>query len=152
MTPYDQKFHDLCCSVAIEKGYPMGTDRDIPSLRLFIPAGVIMGSVGFGHLEDRKTQLFIAFYTSLLIYVDTVYEHDIGAIRVFIERFTRGEKQCEPVLDGLARFLKEIPEHFEPVVASVILTGALNLINASTLEYQTKGMKVRSSVLCLYVI
>lgn len=143
VTPYDQKLHDICCQRAIEQGYPMSSDRSELSLLPFIPSGVIMSATAYTHIESEATRVFIALYTAFLVYVDDVYERDNRAVRVFIERFVRGEKQMESVLDGLARFLPEIADHYEPVVANIILTATLNLINASTLEFQTQGMKVR---------
>ena len=142
VTPYDQKLHDICCQRAIEQGYPMSSDRSELSLLPFIPSGVIMSATAYTHIENEATRVFIALYTAFLVYVDDVYERDNSAVRVFIERFVRGEKQLEPVLDGLAHFLPEIADHYEPVVANIILTATLNLINASTLEFQTQGMKV----------
>ncbi len=53
----------------------------------------------------------------------------------------------DPVLECLSRLIQEIPEHWEPVVASIILTGTINFITAPTLEYQTQGMKVKLSFL-----
>ncbi len=142
VTPYDQKLHDTCCQRAIEQGYPMSADRSELSLLPFIPSGVIMSATAYTHIGNEATRVFIALYTAFLVYVDDVYERDNSAVRVFIERFVRGEKQLEPVLEGLARFLPEIADHYEPVVANIILTATLNLINASTLEFQTQGMKV----------
>ena len=60
-----------------------------------------------------------------------------------MERFVRGEKQAEPLLDGMARVLQEIPDHFEPVAAGIVLTGTLNFVNSLTLDFQTQGMEVR---------
>ncbi|KJA17818.1 hypothetical protein HYPSUDRAFT_205915 [Hypholoma sublateritium FD-334 SS-4] len=142
VTPYDQRLHDVCCRRAIEQGYPMGTDPAVPSLRPFIPSGVIMAATAYAHLENEATRVFIALYTAFVVFVDDVYQRDNGAVRVFMERFVRGEKQADPLLDGLAHILQELPDHFEPVVAGIILTATLNLVNASTLEFQTQGMEV----------
>ncbi|KAF9479343.1 terpenoid synthase [Pholiota conissans] len=141
ITPYSQDFHNRCCAVALERGYPMGSDRTAPSLLPFIPSGVIMACTAYTHIEDEATRIFIALYTAFLVYVDDAYERDNERVCVFIERFLRREKQLDPVLDSMASFLLEIPVHYEPVAASIILTSTLNLINASTLEFQTKGMK-----------
>lgn len=142
VTPHDQRLHDLCCQRAIERGYPMGTDPSVPSLRPFIPSGVIMAATAYAHLENEATRVFIALYTAFLVFVDDAYENDNAAVRVFMERFVRGEKQAEPLLDGMARVLKEIPDHFEPVAAGIVLTGTLNFISSLTLDFQTQGMEV----------
>ena len=143
VTPHDQRFHDLCCQRAIERGYPMGTDPSVPSLRPFIPSGVIMAATAYAHLENEATRVFIALYTAFLVFVDDAYENDNAAVRVFTERFVRGEKQAEPLLDGMARVLQEISDHFEPVAAGIVLTGTLNFISSLTLDFQTQGMEVR---------
>ncbi|KAF8957808.1 isoprenoid synthase domain-containing protein [Flammula alnicola] len=141
VTPYDQELHDLCCAVARERGYPMGTDRSVPSLLPFIQSGVIIASVAYGHLESEATRVFISLYTAFLVYVDDAYQRDVQRVSVFNERFVLREPQEDPVLDGLADWLHEIPKHYERVAANIILTATLNLINASLLEFQTKGMQ-----------
>ncbi|KAF8186249.1 isoprenoid synthase domain-containing protein [Pholiota molesta] len=142
VTPYAQlqDFHNLCCKFAIDNGYPMGTDRSIPSLRPFIPVGVSLASMAYGHI-DEETRVFIAIYTAFLVHADDFYVRDNERLRVFAERFIRREKQFDLVLDALADFLLKIPDYYEPVLANIILMGALNLINACTLEFQTQGMK-----------
>ena len=110
--------------------------------------GVGFAYHAFGHLENKETLIFIALYTSFLVYVDSAFVRDNRNLRVFTERFIRNERQMDPVLESLSGFIQEIPNHWEPVVASIILTGTLNFINAPTLEYQTQGMKVESSFLC----
>ncbi|KAF9471865.1 terpenoid synthase [Pholiota conissans] len=142
VTAYSQDFHNLCCRIALERGYPMSTDRSMPSLFPFIKPGVIMGSVAFKHIEDEARRVYVCFYTAFLLYVDDTYQHTNNErVAVFIERFVRKQKQLDPVLDGLASFLQTTPDYFEPIAANIVLTGALNLINASTLEFQTQGMK-----------
>jgi glycosyltransferase involved in cell wall biosynthesis len=143
VTPYAQlqDFHNLCCKFAIDNGYPMGTDRSVPSLRPFIPVGVSLASIAYGHI-DEETRVFIAIYTAFLVHADDFYVRDNERLRVFAERFIRREKQFDLVLDALADFLLKIPDYYEPVLANIILMGALNLINACTLEFQTQGMKV----------
>ncbi len=143
--PIDQQFYDLCCKRAIDKGYPMSTDPTVPSLRPCMNVGAQLAYYMYAHLENKETQMFIALYTAFMVYVDSAFVHDNQNLRVFIERFIRGKRQMDPVLQSLSHLLKEIPDHWEPVVASLILTGSLNFINAPTLEYQTQGMKVESS-------
>ena len=126
----------------------MSTDRGVPSLRPCMNVGAQLACHFYGHLENKETQMFTALYTAFLVYVDSAFVHDNRNLRVFIERFIRNEQQMDPVLDSLAHLLQEIPDHWEPVVASLILTGTLNFINAPTLEFQTQGMKVESSFLC----
>lgn len=103
-----------------------------------------MAATAYAHLENEATRVFVTLYTAFVVFVDDVYQRDNGAVRVFMERFVRGEKQAHPLLDGLAHVLQELPDHFEPVVGGIILTATLNLVNASTLEFQTQGMEVGS--------
>ncbi|KJA14331.1 hypothetical protein HYPSUDRAFT_80866 [Hypholoma sublateritium FD-334 SS-4] len=138
--PIDQKFYDICCKRAMDQGYPMGTDHTIPSIRPFMKTGVYLAFCAYGHLENEATRIFMALYTAFLVYVDVAFVRDSRNVRVFTERFIRNEKQMDIVLDSLAQFLLEIPDHWEPVVASIILTATLNFITAPTLEYQTQGM------------
>lgn len=144
--PYDEALHNLSVERAIARGYPMGTDPSVPSIRPFIPIGVSIAANSCAHLET-ETRVFMALYTALVTFVDDMYADDSAGIRGFVERFSRGEKQANVVLDALVDILKEVPNHYEPVAASIIVMAALNLTNALALEYETRGMKVNNNSL-----
>ncbi|KAF4576377.1 terpene cyclase [Pleurotus pulmonarius] len=140
--PFDQEFHEECCAEAARRGCPM---EDAPGIRSISPklvSGVGMAVYTFGHLHDRPTQIYIALYTGLLMYVEDYMQHDVENVSTFNQKYIRGEPQGHPVLDALAALLDELPQRFEPIVANIILTSALNYITAVWLEHQTETLEL----------
>lgn len=120
--------------------------EDAPGIRSIRPklvSGVGMATYTFCHLHDRPTQMYIALYTGLLMYVEDYMQHDVEIVSAFNQKYIRGDPQGHPVLDALAALLHELPQRFEPIVANIILTSALNYITAVWLEHQTETLEVR---------
>ncbi|KAF8874411.1 isoprenoid synthase domain-containing protein [Infundibulicybe gibba] len=139
VVPYDQEFSELCCAEAVQRGYQMTGPR---SLRPFIPGGVVMATTAYAHLTDKSAQIFISLYTSFLIYLDDVFQHDITAVKEFNERFIWNLPQRDPVLNDFANLLFGLPLYFERIVSNMIITSTLNLVTALSLEYETQGMQL----------
>lgn len=121
----------------------MDTYPGAPSLRPFMPGGVVMATTAYAHLDNKSTQIFIALYTAFLIYLDDVFQHDVEHVYCFNERFILCQAQDDPVLDGFASLLREFPQHFGRVVSNIMITSTLNLVTALLLEHETQDMKVR---------
>lgn len=90
--PIDKNFYDICCQRALDKQYPMSTDRAVPSLYPCMDTGVQFAYHAFGHLENEEKLIFIALYTAFLVYVDSAFVRDDRNLRVFNERFIRNER------------------------------------------------------------
>ncbi|KAL0948107.1 hypothetical protein HGRIS_010725 [Hohenbuehelia grisea] len=152
--PFDTAFFDLCCADAKRRGCPMddtaraSTSNPTASLAQFrsirpkLINGVGMATATFGHLRDQNTKVYIAVYTALLMYVEDYLQNDVDLVSGFNARFVRGAKQAHPVLQALADLLGELQDRFEPVVASIVLTSALNYVSAIWLEHETDSLEL----------
>ena len=141
--PYNQALHDVCVKQAIERGFPMATDESSISLRKYIPVGVVIASTAYGHLAAKNIHTFIALYTALMTCMDDVYANSTSeSLKMFLERFSRGEKQLDPLLDAAAQIFQEIPEHYDAPVSGMILSSSVEFMNAMTLESEVEGMSV----------
>lgn len=138
VTQYDRDFHNSCCDVARGKGYPV----DSPSLKPFIPGGVVMATTAYAHLQNRSTQILIALYTAFLIYIDDVYQHNVEGIDCFNERFILCKSQDDPVLDALTSLLQEFHQHFGRVASNIMITSTLNFMTSLLLDHEMQGMPV----------
>jgi hypothetical protein len=139
VTQYDRDFHNSCCDVARSKGYPV----DSPTLKPFIPGGVLMATTTYSHLQNKSTQILIALYSAFLIYIDDVYQHDVEGVNCFIERFILCQAQDDPVLDALTSLLREFHQHFGRVASNIMITSTLNFMTSLLLDHETQGMPVR---------
>ena len=59
---------------------------------------------------------------------------DITAFAVFEERFLRGLPQLDPVLDAYADVIISLYDHYDTLVANVILTATFDFVNSSCME------------------
>lgn len=137
---YDKPFEKACCATARKRGYPLeGPHTILP----FMPAGVVMATTAYAHLPEKSVQIYIALYTAFLVYLDDVFQADIGAVKEFNERFAANATQENPSLQGFANLLRDdTPKHFGRVVSNLIVTSTLNLVTALLLEHETQDMVV----------
>ncbi|KAF5329790.1 hypothetical protein D9619_009251 [Psilocybe cf. subviscida] len=150
--PYDQILHDHCLAVCEERGYPIGShsDRDSDSklgidnkfsLLPFLPTGVSMSSITYGHLNLGLPRLtYIALFTTFLTYMDDLFKRDIESVALFAKRLVRGESQGHPVLDGLVEVLNDAETHFGRTVANIVVHDVLAFFNSLLLNYETQGL------------
>ncbi|TFK66360.1 terpenoid synthase [Pluteus cervinus] len=140
IVPFEKEFYQECCDEVLRRGYSMGTEEH--SLRRCLHVGVGITTTAYAHLPRRDTQMFIAIYTGLLVYVDDACQRDVNLVKQFNRRFITGQPQADPILDSLAKHLHEFPDHYDPFVADLMLTSTLNFITAQVLEWELKSMRV----------
>ena len=141
--PYNQALHDVCVKQAIERGFPMATDKSSVSLRKYIPVGVVIASTAYGHLAGENIHTFIAVYTAIMTCMDDVYANSTSeALKSFLERFSHGEKQLDPLLDAAAQMFREIPQHYDAPASGMILSSSVEFMNAMTIDSDVEGMTV----------
>ncbi|KAF8834117.1 terpenoid synthase, partial [Paxillus ammoniavirescens] len=64
-------------------------------------------------------------------------------LRAFNDRFVRGEKQGNTVLDALTDLLRDAPRVFGgPVPANLVTTSTLDFITATMIEVETNDMQI----------
>ncbi|KZV88144.1 hypothetical protein EXIGLDRAFT_651457 [Exidia glandulosa HHB12029] len=109
------------------------------TLAPFIPAGATVVMTVYAHLPADHTRTIIGLLTAYFLYVEDLFEHDVGRVQDFNSRFARGEPQNDPALDGLAQLLRELPQHFPLIAANIIVMSFLNLFTGTLLEQATQG-------------
>jgi hypothetical protein len=132
VVPYDHIFHNLCYDNALENGY---AEETLAQLLPFLPGGVIMACTAYAHLPCQSTREFIAWYTTILIYLDDMFQERVEIVAEFNERFTRNEPQGNSVLDLFSSLLREMPSRFGRVQSNIMVTSTLNLVTALLLEH-----------------
>jgi len=129
-TSHDHAFFDECCEEMALRNW---TDQAIAKLRPFLPGGVIMVSTAYKHLSNRSTQMLIALYTAILIYLDDVAKDVIKELKTFVEVFACGGVHYHDVLAAYANILRDFPRHFGDA-SGIVLSSSLNFINSLVLE------------------
>lgn len=70
----------------------------------------------------------------LAIYVDDVTSKNVAIVAPFEQRFLRGLPQLDPVLTAFAEVIISLCDHYDTLVANVILTAILDFVNSSCME------------------
>ncbi|KAG6382023.1 hypothetical protein JVT61DRAFT_655 [Boletus reticuloceps] len=145
VTPYDHDLHRECIEEAVRRGYPVEGGL---SLCTFLRVGVTYALAAAVHLS-RPTQIWIALYTSCVIYVDEIparFPSDICNFYLFPNRFIEKQQQENAILDALADIIRRAPDLFSPIPSKLIMTSTLNFFTANLLEHETKSMEIASAV------
>ncbi|KAI3334668.1 longiborneol synthase [Ustulina deusta] len=142
------------------KGTPRPSDQAIESLLALMRQRAIQIAVPLDNPASSKA-FWLAFSLGLLSYIShpvevqayiglftwllTQYDDIVGQkgqmleeAGRFHERFFRGETQPNALLDGVAQLVREAPEHFDPVLSTLIQTSVLNFLTSNLLEQRTE--------------
>lgn len=82
-------------------------------------------------------QGYVGLFTWLVVQYDDIVGQDDGGMeeaKHFQRRFLNGETQPNAMLEGLAGLLREAPEIFDPVMASLLQISALKFMTCNLLE------------------
>lgn len=100
----------------------------------------------FGHTSfDHR--YYIAIYTACMLYGEDLGEHDPDAVTQFARRLVKGERQLSPIFDRLAELLKQAHLYWSDVGADAIITGTVDALTATGIEFATSGTPVVPSAL-----
>ncbi|KAH9846352.1 terpenoid synthase [Lenzites betulinus] len=100
----------------------------------------------FGHTSSDH-RYYIALYTACMLYGEDLGEHDPDAVTQFARRLVRGDKQLSPIFDRLADLLKQAHLYWSDVGADAIITGTVDALTATAIEFATTGTPVAPSAL-----
>ena len=104
-------------------------------------------TTAYSHLTNESIRIFIALYTAFLLYLDDIFQNNIQPLREFNERFVLKQSQENEVLNSFADLLLEMPELFTGVVFNIMINSTLNFVTGLLLEYETRGMAVKITLL-----
>ncbi|KAF9237731.1 isoprenoid synthase domain-containing protein, partial [Melanogaster broomeanus] len=143
---FDHAFYQECMDTIAQRGDPVSSDPF--SVLTCLRHGTVYGATAGAHLSgtDRALQIWIAIFTGYAICIDDMPERfpeEMQNIRAFNDRFVRGEKQGNAVLDAFADTLREIPRVFGgSVPANLVTTSILNFVTANVIEWETRDMQI----------
>ncbi|KAI0632043.1 terpenoid synthase [Trametes polyzona] len=110
-------------------------------LEKMIETSCSYAETAFGHTSfDHR--YYIAIYTACMLYGEDLGEHDPDAVTQFARRLVRGEKQLSPIFDRLADLLKQAHVYWSDVGADAIITGTVDALTATAIEFATTGTPV----------
>ncbi|KAF9237727.1 isoprenoid synthase domain-containing protein [Melanogaster broomeanus] len=132
------------------RGHPVSTSGPF-SVHTSLREGIAFGAIASVHLSDthRALQIWNALFTGYAFCVDDMprrFPEEMPNISAFNDRFVRGEKQGNAVLDALSDVMKEIPRVFGgPVPANLVMTSALNFVTGTVIERETMDMQIMTT-------
>ncbi|CDO77799.1 hypothetical protein BN946_scf184667.g2 [Trametes cinnabarina] len=100
----------------------------------------------FGH-TSAEHRYYIAIYTACMLYGEDLGEHDADAVTQFGRRLVNGQRQLSPIFDRLAELLQRAHLYWSDVGADAIITGTVDALTATALEFATTGTPVAPSAL-----
>ncbi|KAM5534650.1 hypothetical protein V8D89_011662 [Ganoderma adspersum] len=98
----------------------------------------------FAHISPEH-RYYIALYTACMLYGEDVGNQDPDAVSQFARRLVRGEPQVHPIFDRLASLLKEAHVYWTDVGADAIITGTIDALSATFIEFATSDMAIAPS-------
>lgn len=137
---YDQALHNACLQGAKERGISLEGPVHIGP---YLPVGVSISSNGYSHLPDPLTRVYIALYTAALVAVEDVCGNDIDLLKAFCHRYLKSIPHGHIVMDTYDLILRELPDHFDIVVADMMIQSNMDFIVANVLEYEMQHRLVR---------
>ncbi|RPD54631.1 terpenoid synthase [Lentinus tigrinus ALCF2SS1-6] len=93
-------------------------------------------------LEHRY---YVALYTACMLYGEDLGERDPDSVAQFARRLIRGERQLNPIFDRLVDLLKEAHKYWTDVGADAIITGTVDALSGTFVEFATASMVVAPS-------
>lgn len=88
---------------------------------------------------------YVALYTACMLYGEDLGERDPDSVAQFARRLIRGERQLNPIFDRLVDLLKEAHTYWTDVGADAIITGTVDALSGTFIEFATAAMVVAPS-------
>lgn len=147
-TPIDEEFSQMCLEDAATRGCPVEPSPGTPSFRPFIMSGVVTACAAYGHLENLSTRMYIALYTSLVTYIDDVYNGQPNVVNAFGHNFVVRLRQETAVLRAFDQLLGETSKHFDGAQTNLIIASTMNFMSSVALEHGIGQLEVNSETRC----
>lgn len=120
----DQTFYNHCIENMVQRGW---SQKTISAARIFLLPSLAIARTAYAHLSNYSTQIFIAIYTTLMIYLDDIASKDkqnIELLKSFSKVLLSEQPHGHEVLDAISDILREIPQHYGEVAGSIILSSS----------------------------
>ncbi|KAI0204891.1 longiborneol synthase [Astrocystis sublimbata] len=158
----------VCVSMLEElryEGVPKPSDQVVQSLwalmhekaiKIGLPLDNPMSAKGFwlgfseGLLPHTGHPVQVQAYIGLVTWLVVLYDDIVGQkgqmqdeAGRFHDRFFRGEMQPNALLNGIAELIREAPEHFDPVLSTLLQTSILHFLTSNLLEQRSEFKSLR---------
>ncbi|KAK1529217.1 longiborneol synthase [Colletotrichum paranaense] len=117
---------------AVEIGWPLDTPLSQKGFRL----GFSLAAMCHPR-HPIEVQGYVGLFTWLVVQYDDIVGQNEGGMdeaQHFQRRFLNGETQPNAMLEGLAGLLRQAPDIFDPVMASLLQISALKFMTCNLLE------------------
>ncbi|KAI3531364.1 longiborneol synthase [Colletotrichum filicis] len=128
---------------AVEIGWPLDTPLSQKGFRLGFSLAALCHP-----RHPVEVQGYVGLFTWLVVqYDDIVGQNDGGMDEAqnFQRRFINGETQPNPMLEGLAGLLRQAPDFFDPVMASLLQISTLKFLTCNLLERHVGFQKMKTT-------
>jgi hypothetical protein len=116
----------------VERGW---SDSTQAAVRVFLIPGAACGCIIYSYLPNISTRIFISLYSSILYYVDDICsKQETELLKSFSKVLLMGTSFGHEVADALVDILREIPQHYDDLVGSLIVTSTLRFITSTVME------------------
>ncbi|TDZ13528.1 Alpha-cuprenene synthase COP6 [Colletotrichum sidae] len=126
---------------AVEMGVPLDTPISAKGFRLGYAEGLLAHP-----RHPTIVQGYVGLFTWLVVqYDDIVGQNDqmVEEAMVFHQRFFKGERQLNNLLEGIATLLREAHDLFDPVMANMLQLSVLKFLTSNLLERHEGFQKLK---------
>jgi len=145
LVEFDQELFAASCEKLKEFGYPLDDPATMNAAEPYVKLGSIITTGMYPNVTDQATRVFMTAYTSVATIIDDTFADKPGPINEFNYRFVRGLPQECSALETFARFLRSFREHWNPVMADMLLQSSMTFITSIALENGMKDAKLPTS-------
>ncbi|KAH9944603.1 isoprenoid synthase domain-containing protein [Amylocystis lapponica] len=129
---------DIELEAHVEKEIQTWTNQ--AAVRPHVVTAITLTITAYAHITAIETKLSIALFTVIILSLDDPEIMDSVASHEFHYKFCAGGLQNDPGLFGqLVKLLREMWEHYPRFSASAISSSALQFVNMTLLENETKN-------------
>ena len=143
-TAFDQTRYDQCIENMVERGWSESTQA---AARIFLLPSLAISLTAYAH-RSEAIQVFIAIYTTLMIYFDDItVKGNLDSLKAFGKVLLEERSHGHEVLDASADILREIPKHYGDLAGSIILSATLRYISSVVIEQEMSQVSVSACLL-----
>lgn len=111
-----------------------------------VETAIMLAVMAYSHLP-ADTQLQVAVYTALGVWLDAKIVEDSSIYHTFHQRFYSGSTQFDIPLERFAELLREMPDHFSWFATQGIVTSSLDFVSATLFESESASLVLRGDAL-----
>lgn len=126
----------------IQLGYPLDDPTTMKGFNPYLKNAVYATVASYPHLTDLTIRAFATAYIALFLPIDDYFADKPGPISEFNSRLIQGIEQEHPLLEAYARLLRELPKHWDPVMADMMRQSAMTFLTSLVVERQLEDAKV----------